>query len=228
MITCRSRWPSPHTAGVEFAPECRRSSSSPLLWARSARISTASSTMSRRLNEPRFEFELAGFDLGEIEDVIDDIEQRAAGLVDGVGIAALAVIQAGRMAQQLRHAEHAVHRRADLMAHARQELALGAAGAFGALERLAVPRPPPHPAARCVRAPASPARSDRPAAFRSRRSSSASISLKPSIRAPKSSSVCFSARIEKFLLSRTLRDHPQPARAIGCGNERAAGGIDST
>jgi hypothetical protein len=34
---------------------------------------------------------------------------------------------------QLRHAQDAVHGRADFMAHIRQEFALGAAGAFGGL-----------------------------------------------------------------------------------------------
>ena len=79
------------------------------------------------------ELELAGLNLREIEDVVDDAEQRVTRLMDRGGIAALPLIQAHRMVQQLGHAQYAIHGRADLMAHARQEIALGAIGLFGAL-----------------------------------------------------------------------------------------------
>ncbi len=75
------------------------------------------------------EFELAGFDLGEIENVVDDLQQRFGGMPDGLRQVPLPRRQLGRL-QQLRHADDPVHRGADLMTHAREEFALGAAGAL--------------------------------------------------------------------------------------------------
>ncbi len=48
-----------------------------------------------------------------------------------VRVAPLAAIEVGA-GQQFHHADHAVHRRADLVGHVRQELALAAVGLFGA------------------------------------------------------------------------------------------------
>ncbi len=75
------------------------------------------------------QLELAGFDLGEIQDVVDDLQQRSRGMRDGLRQVPLPRSQFGRL-QQLRHAHDAVHRRADFVAHAREKFALGAAGAF--------------------------------------------------------------------------------------------------
>ena len=71
----------------------------------------------------RVELELAGLDLREVEDVVDDRQQRAAGAAHGLGEAALLVVER-RVEQQVGHAEHAVHRRADLVADVGQELGL--------------------------------------------------------------------------------------------------------
>ena len=71
-----------------------------------------------------------GLDLGEVEDVVDDRQQRIAGVADGGGEVALVVGQR-RVQQQPAHADHRVHRRADLVAHRRQEGALGFVGGFG-------------------------------------------------------------------------------------------------
>ena len=81
-----------------------------------------------------FEFQLAGFDLGEIEHIVDDAEQVGAGALHGFGVFALGAGQAG-FEQQLGHAKHAVHRCADLVAHARKERALGVVGRLGLLTR---------------------------------------------------------------------------------------------
>ena len=82
-------------------------------------------------------FEHARLDLGEIEDVVDDGEQRFATIPDNFGEFALLVRQVGRE-QQAAHAEDAVHRRADFVAHGRQEGALGliglVSGVLGLLE----------------------------------------------------------------------------------------------
>ena len=82
----------------------------------------------------RIERQLAGIDLGEIEDVVDDGEQRIAGFDDDVGEGLLARRQLG-LGEQFGHAEHAVHRRADLVAHIGQEFGFGAVGGFGLEQR---------------------------------------------------------------------------------------------
>ena len=78
----------------------------------------------------RLEAQLAGFDLREVENVVDDREQRVRRALDRRRETALARIEL-RIEQQFRHAEHAVHRRADLVRHAREEFALRAARGFG-------------------------------------------------------------------------------------------------
>ncbi len=69
------------------------------------------------------DFELAGFDLREVEDVVDDPEQRRGARADGLRELALRRLQR-RVEQQLRHADHAVHRRADLVTHVGEEVRL--------------------------------------------------------------------------------------------------------
>ena len=73
--------------------------------------------------------ELAGLDARVVEDVVDHRHQGAAGAGDGVHVEALGAVQA-RLAQQLQHAQHAVQRRTDLVAHLGQETALGLALEF--------------------------------------------------------------------------------------------------
>src|SRR5262245_52682747 len=62
------------------------------------------------------DLELARLDLREIENVVDDGDEAAAGLSDDVGVAALARRQVGS-GEQLGHDEDAVHGRAYLVAH---------------------------------------------------------------------------------------------------------------
>ena len=74
----------------------------------------------------------AGLDLGQIEDVVDQGQQgfgRAFGLAQ---VVELHLVQR-RALEQFQHAQNAVHRRAHLVAHIGQELALGLAGGFGLL-----------------------------------------------------------------------------------------------
>ena len=73
---------------------------------------------------------LAGLDLGEIEDLVDQREQRAAGARDRAGHVALLGIEAGIL-QQVAHADDGVERRAQLVAHDREEAALGLVGLLG-------------------------------------------------------------------------------------------------
>ncbi len=73
---------------------------------------------------------LAGFDLGEIEDLVDQREKRATGAGHRAGHVALFAIEAGIL-EQVAHADDGVERRAQFMAHDRQEAALGQVGLFG-------------------------------------------------------------------------------------------------
>ncbi|OEZ48764.1 hypothetical protein DUGA6_63190 [Duganella sp. HH105] len=77
-----------------------------------------------------FDGQLAGLDLGKIQDVVDDDQQVLARALDHAGVVALLFGQA-RGQQQFGHAEHAVHRRADFVAHGGEEGALRLAGGLG-------------------------------------------------------------------------------------------------
>ena len=85
----------------------------------------------------RFELQLAGFDFGEIQNVVNDPQQMAARCLHCFRPDPLLRPQLA-VHQQLVHAQHAVHRGADFMAHGRQEFALGLAcgfcGFFGLLQ----------------------------------------------------------------------------------------------
>ena len=75
------------------------------------------------------EIELAGLDFGEIENLLDQREQRLAGRLHGLRVGDLFGLQR-RIEQEPGHAENAVERRADFVADHREEAALGAIGAF--------------------------------------------------------------------------------------------------
>src|SRR5262249_4859112 len=75
----------------------------------------------------RFQLQLTGLDLREIEDVVEDVEQGLGRRLGHVQVLALLGREVG-VQGQLRHTEDAIHRRADLVAHVRQELALRPAG----------------------------------------------------------------------------------------------------
>ncbi len=81
------------------------------------------------------QLELAGLDLRQVEDVVDDRQQLLAGGVHHRRVAALLVGQLGAE-QQLGHPDHAVHRGAQLVAHVGEELRLQR----GRLERLVARR----------------------------------------------------------------------------------------
>jgi hypothetical protein len=71
----------------------------------------------------RLELQLAGLDLGQVEDVVDDREQGEPGTLEALGEPPLVVVEVGAQ-QQLVEPDDAVHRGADLMAHRGQELRL--------------------------------------------------------------------------------------------------------
>jgi len=74
--------------------------------------------------------ELASLDLREVEDVVEDLEQALGRPVDRLDVPALLGRQLS-VECQLGHADDAVHRGADLVAHVREELALCAIGTVG-------------------------------------------------------------------------------------------------
>ena len=84
----------------------------------------------------RVEVDSAGLDLREVEDVVDDRQQGIAGGADRVGVVALLDGQLG-VGHQAAHADDRVHRRADLVAHRRQERALGLVGCLCGDARIA-------------------------------------------------------------------------------------------
>ena len=69
----------------------------------------------------------AGFDLGEVQDVVDDRQQRIARRPDSLGIVALLVGQRC-VEHEPAHPDDRVHRRADLVAHRGEERALRPVG----------------------------------------------------------------------------------------------------
>ena len=73
-------------------------------------------------------------DLGIVQNVVDDDQKRLTRGFDGFGKQPLFLGQ-GAVAQQFRHAHHAVHRRADLVAHIGEEGRFGAVGGLGRLAR---------------------------------------------------------------------------------------------
>jgi hypothetical protein len=71
-----------------------------------------------------------GLDLREVEDVVDDREQRIGADADRLDAVSLRLVQIG-IEQQAGHADHAVHRRPDLVAHVGDELGLEPRGLHG-------------------------------------------------------------------------------------------------
>ena len=131
----RSRLTSPISiAGI--AGSIRASSRSPFSAASDRINATAPSTHSRRLKRRRLELHPAGLDLGEVEDVVDDREQRFAADVRMIVAYSRCSASSSRIEQQAAHADDGVHRRADLVAHGGQERALGGVGRVGRVARL--------------------------------------------------------------------------------------------
>ena len=133
-ITCRSRAASPTTSGGTSGAT-RETSSSPFWCARTPRVRSVSPMSSRRSNGSGHEVEPAGLDAREVQQVVDQAEQRLGRVLERRQVLALHAPQR-RVEQQLRHADHRVHRRADLVAHVGEEVALGAARGLGRLARL--------------------------------------------------------------------------------------------
>ncbi len=84
----------------------------------------------RQVQQFGMDVELAGLDLGDVEDVVDQGQQVVAGRIDGAGELHLVVaeVAVGVVRQQLGEDQRAVERRAQLVGHVRQEFRLVATG----------------------------------------------------------------------------------------------------
>ncbi len=81
------------------------------------------------------QFQLACFHLGEVEDVVEDGHEPVGAVADRAGVLFLVRGQVG-VQHQAGHADHGIHRRPDLVAHVREELALRAIGGLRSGESL--------------------------------------------------------------------------------------------
>ena len=91
-----------------------------------ARISATLPMLSRTELEVErhvFEIKFAGFDLREVEDVVDNAQQRLCRIFDLGQVIALFGRQLGGECE-MREADDAVHRRADFVAHVGEKFAL--------------------------------------------------------------------------------------------------------
>jgi hypothetical protein len=85
----------------------------------------------------RLQLDAPRLDLGEVEDVVDDRQERPGLAADHLEALGLRRRQRA-VERQLGHADDAVHRRADLVAHVGEEFALGAGRRLGRLFARAV------------------------------------------------------------------------------------------
>ena len=74
-----------------------------------------------------FNNEFTGINLRQIKDIVDDVQQIAGGLTDGIQIVGLALINPGAH-QQVTETDNAIKRGADFMADVGQKLGFHAAG----------------------------------------------------------------------------------------------------
>ncbi len=81
------------------------------------------------------EAELVGFDLGEIEDVVQQTQQVLRRVLDFLEVIDLSMVELGP-GEQVAHADDGIHRRPDFVAHVGQEVGLGLRGVFGQMASL--------------------------------------------------------------------------------------------
>ena len=122
-ITCRSRPGSPTALG-HVGIDVDRPAPTPCLWARSASDFIVSPRLSSADSKSEYgsSSSFPGLDLREVEDVVDQRQQRLGRGLDHLrGIRAACEESVG-VEHQFGHADDGVHRRADLVAHVGQEV----------------------------------------------------------------------------------------------------------
>ena len=85
---------------------------------------------SEQVEVERFELQPARLDLGEVEDVAEERQERVAARAHGLREASLVLVEVG-VEQEAGHADHPVEGRPDLVAHVGKEVALGHVGRLG-------------------------------------------------------------------------------------------------
>ena len=85
---------------------------------------------------PRFNGEAAGLDFGQIQQIVDEMQQMVAAALNDFQPGPLLICQTAVALQHLRIAENPVERGAKFMAHVRQEFAFRPVRGFGGNRRL--------------------------------------------------------------------------------------------
>ena len=129
--TWRSRPASP-TSASGTSGATRQASSSPLEWARRARVCRVSSSASRREKGIGSRLSLPASILEKSRMSLMTVRSESAELLTRPRYSRCRGVKLG-VEGQLGHADDAVHRRADLVAHVGEKLALGPAGGLGGL-----------------------------------------------------------------------------------------------
>ncbi len=78
------------------------------------------------------ELHLSRLDAGEIQNIVDQVQQRRTGPLQHLGILLLLRVKVA-LQQQIAHTDHHIHRRADFVTHGGQKFAFGAVGLSGLL-----------------------------------------------------------------------------------------------
>ena len=107
----------------------------PFSRARTLSVFTSRLTVSRSAKSRCSNVSCAGLDFRKIEHVVDDGQQTLGRAFRHVQVLALHRLQVG-VEHQVGHAKHAVHRRADLVAHVREECAFRARRHLGGVLRV--------------------------------------------------------------------------------------------
>jgi len=127
VSTCRRRVGSPRTTVGTSAPRPRGQLDPLLVCPRREQLEDVLDQCAQ-VEVDRLQLELPRLDLREVEDVVDDLQQRLAPSDTPPRRSAAACRRAASPSKQFGHPENAIHRRADLVAHVGQELRLGPAG----------------------------------------------------------------------------------------------------
>jgi hypothetical protein len=111
--------------GLDFASEFEAF----LMRAQSERFHCVAETIAE-IEVDCVDVELAGFDFGVVENVVDQSQQGIRGELGHVQVFALLGIEVG-IEDEFGHADDAVHGSANLVAHGGEKIALRAIGGFG-------------------------------------------------------------------------------------------------
>ena len=130
---CRNRTLSPRSVAATSGAISTRTFR-PFSWARPGEQADGVVDQVAHVDRLGFDRQPSRFDLRIVEQVVENLQQRARRLVDHAQHFALVRIER-RALQHFDEPEHAVHRRADFMAHHREEVVFRTRGRFGQVAR---------------------------------------------------------------------------------------------